>query len=102
MVVDTVGFNGGTWLDMAGHPASDKLHVIERYSRPSLGTLKWDITIDDPTYYSKPWNVTEIMPLMDAPGDEIIEYICQENERDANHLDNIKLDFDKKAKSNKK
>jgi len=42
------------------------------------------------------------MPLMDAPGDEIIEYICQENERDANHLDNIKLDFDKKAKSNKK
>ena len=102
LVVDTVGFNGGTWLDMAGHPASDKLHVIERYSRPSLGTLKWDITIDDPTYYSKPWNVTEIMPLMDAPGDEIIEYICQENERDANHLDNIKLDFDKKAKSNKK
>ena len=84
LVVDTAGFNGLTWLDMAGHGTSDKLHVIERYSRPDLGTLKLDITIEDPVMYTRPWNVTQIMPLM-TKGD-IIEYICTENNQDAEHL----------------
>ena len=69
---------------MAGHGSSDKLHVIERYTRPDLGTLKLDITIEDPIYYTRPFNVTEIMPLM--ANDEIIEYICTENNQDAAHL----------------
>jgi hypothetical protein len=87
LVVDTVGFNGKTWLDLAGHPASDQLHVIERYSRPDLGHLKWEITIEDPVMYTRPWKVTEITPLL-ASGD-LIEYVCTENERDARHLDAI-------------
>jgi hypothetical protein len=87
LVVDTVGFNGKTWLDLAGHPASDRLHVIERYSRPDLGHLKWEITIEDPIMYTRPWKVTEITPLL-ASGD-LIEYVCTENERDSRHLDAI-------------
>ncbi|MGP0076244.1 MAG: hypothetical protein ACLPWF_30375 [Bryobacteraceae bacterium] len=87
LVVDTVGFNGKTWLDLAGHPASDQLHVIERYSRPDLGHLKWEITIEDPVMYTRPWKVTEITPLL-AKGD-LIEYVCTENERDSRHLDAI-------------
>lgn len=86
LVVDTIGFNGKTWLDMAGHPASDKLHVIERYSRPDFGHLKLVLTIEDPVYYTKPWNVTEITPILDG---EMIEYICTENERDVRHLDSL-------------
>jgi hypothetical protein len=86
LVVDTVGFNGLTWLDLAGHPTSDQLHVVERYSRPDFGTLKDVITIEDPVMYKKPWNVTEITPLMTG---EIMEYVCTENERDATHLDNL-------------
>jgi len=86
LVVDTVGFNGLTWLDLAGHPASDQLHVTERYSRPDLGTLKWEITIADPVMYTKPWSVTEMTPLM---GYELMEYVCTENERDVKHLDKI-------------
>ena len=39
LVVDTVGFNGRTWLDYVGHPASDQLHVVERFSRPNYGSL---------------------------------------------------------------
>jgi hypothetical protein len=34
LVVDTIGFNGRTWLDYVGHPASDQLHVIEKFRRP--------------------------------------------------------------------
>jgi hypothetical protein len=84
LVVDTVGFNGKTWLDLAGHPTSDQLHVIERYSRPVFGELKLDITIEDPVNYTKPWKVTELMPLM--VGQDLIEYVCTENERDVQHL----------------
>jgi hypothetical protein len=86
LVVDTIGFNGKTWLDLAGHGSSEQLHVIERYSRPDFGHLKNVITIEDPVYYTKPWNVTEITPLMDG---ELMEYVCTENERDAQHLDSL-------------
>lgn len=87
LVVDTIGFNGKTWLDMAGHPTSEKLHVIERYSRPSYGTLRNHITIEDPEYYTRPWDVIQITPLFDG---ELMEYICTENERDVVHLDALK------------
>ena len=86
LVVDTIGFNGKTWLDLAGHGSSDQLHVVERYSRPDFGTLKNEITITDPVYYTRPWKVTQITPLMQA---DLMEYICTENERDAAHLDNL-------------
>jgi hypothetical protein len=88
LVVDTVGFNGNTWLDMAGHAASDQLHVIERYSRPNLGNLVNRVTIDDPVMYTKPWDVTMNTPL-ESTG-ELMEYICTENERDVKHLDSLK------------
>jgi hypothetical protein len=88
LVVDTVGFNGMTWLDLAGHPTSDQLHVVERYSRPDYGHLKLHITIEDPVMYKRPWTVTEITPLMEK-GD-IMEYICTENERDVPHLDALR------------
>ena len=84
LVVDTIGFNGKTWLDLAGHGTSDQLHVVERYTRPDLGTLRLDIEITDPVYFTKPVKVTEIMPLM--PGDNLLEYVCLENERDVPHL----------------
>ena len=86
LVVDTIGFNGKTWLDLAGHGSSDQLHVIERYSRPDMGHLRNEITIADPVYYTKPWKVVEITPQLQG---ELIEYICTENERDSRHLDII-------------
>jgi hypothetical protein len=84
LVVDTAGFVDKLWLDMAGHPATGKLHVIERYTRPNYGTLVWNFTIDDPGMYTKPWDVTEVMPLMDK--EDIMEYICTENNLDVDHL----------------
>lgn len=88
LVVDTIGFNGNIWLDMAGHPASDQLHVIERFSRPDYGNLRNRITIIDPVMYSKPLEIDQWTPL-EASG-ELMEYICTENERDVKHLDSLK------------
>jgi hypothetical protein len=88
LVVDTIGFNGKTWLDMAGHPTSEQLHVIERYSRPNYGNLRNHITIIDPVMYKEPWDVIQWMPL-ETSGD-LMEYICTENERDVVHLDALK------------
>jgi len=93
LIVDTAGFNGLTWLDLAGHPTSDKLHIVERYWRPDYGTLKQEITIEDPVMYTRPWKVTETMPLMEG---DILEYVCTENEKDAKHLDTIFDQFSKK------
>jgi hypothetical protein len=56
-VVDTVGFNGKTWLDRAGRPHSDQLHVIERFHRMNERDLELDITMEDPIALAKPWQV---------------------------------------------
>jgi hypothetical protein len=84
MVIDVVGFNDRTWLDFAGHPHGEKLHVIERYTREDSLNLKYTATIDDPEYYTKPWDVTVYIPY--RANDHLTEYICQENNRDTQHL----------------
>ena len=76
-VVDTVGFNDKFWFDRRGHPHTEQLHTIERWMRVDLGHLDNEVTIDDPGAYSRPWTAkfTAVM----RPNDELMEYICQEN-----------------------
>lgn len=57
LVVDTGNFNDRTWLDPAGHPHSEALHVTERFHRSAYGTLQITFTIDDPQSYAQPWNM---------------------------------------------
>jgi hypothetical protein len=83
LVVDTVGLNGKTWLDKAGHPTTESTHVTERYRRVDYGHLEAAVTIEDPTAYAKPWTVTEHFQLF--PNTELIENIC-ENEKDIRHM----------------
>ena len=84
LVVDTVGFNGRTWLDYVGHPASDQLHVIEKFRRPDLRTMVYEATIEDPKFYTKPW--TTSFKIKFEQGWEIKEYVCLENNKDLLHL----------------
>ena len=84
LVVDTVGFNDKFWFDFVGHPHTERLHTIERYTRPNLGTLVEDVTIDDPGAYARPFTIHSSHRLL--PQDELLEYICNENERDRRHL----------------
>ena len=83
-VVDTIGFNDKFWFDFAGHPHTDKLHTIERYTRTDLGHLENKVTIDDPGAYSKPFTVTFTARF--RPNEELMEYICQENNQDVKHI----------------
>src|SRR5579862_3749108 len=57
LVVDTVGFNDKSWLDVMGHPHSEALHLTERYRRRDLGHLDVETTIDDPVMYTRPFTV---------------------------------------------
>jgi hypothetical protein len=84
LVIDTTGFNDKFWFDFVGHPHSEQLHVIERYTRKDLGTLSEEIIIEDPIAYTKPFTINASHRLL--PGDELMEYICQENQRDTQHL----------------
>jgi hypothetical protein len=84
LVVDTVGMNDKVWLDADGHPRTTKAHIIERFTRPELGKMAIDITIDDPGAYSKPWTIKKASDL--SGDDTLMEYICNENERDRSHM----------------
>lgn len=80
LVVDTIGFNGRTRLDTNGHPHSAQMHVIEKYTRTDLGHIAYEITIDDPVTYTKPWKNTRTFNL--RTDWEIMEYSCEENNKD--------------------
>ena len=90
LVVDVVGFNEETWLDYYGHPHTDMLHVVEKFSRPDKNTLHYEATIDDPGAYTKPWTVAWNIPW--RANAELTEYICQENNR---YLERLTDDFDR-------
>ena len=76
LVVETVGFNDLSWL-INGAPHTDRMRVVERFRRPDLGHLKLDVTFDDPGAFKAPWDMHLIWTL--APGEEIVEYVCNEN-----------------------
>ena len=84
LVVETSGSNGKAWLDTNGHPVTDALKVTERYHRKDFGHMDLQITIDDSKAYTRPWTITENPVLQ--PDDELIEYICEENNRDVGHF----------------
>jgi hypothetical protein len=78
-VVQTTGFNDKGWLDNFGKPATDALRVTERFLRKDFGHMDIEITIDDPKAYTRPWTVT--LPLILLPDTELLEYICNENNK---------------------
>ncbi len=84
LVIDIVGFNDRTWLDQDGHPHTDALHIVERYTRTDERTMHYEVLVDDPKAYTKPWSSSYSIPW--APGAELMEYICNENNADLDHL----------------
>jgi hypothetical protein len=83
LVIETVGQNDITWIDAAGIPHTTDMKVTERISRPDLGHLEIVHTVEDPKTFSKPWSFTTKPTLLKG---ELIEYICQENNKDIEHL----------------
>jgi len=75
LVIDTVDFNDRTWLDRSGHPHSDRLHLVERFTRVDHDHLRLDITVNDPVAYTKPWGGRKTFKLEPASW-ELEEYMC--------------------------
>jgi hypothetical protein len=84
LVVETVGFNDRSWLDLMGHGHSDAMGVVERFTRRDIGHLQIDVTITDPKTYTRPVTYTQSQHLL--PDTELIESFCVENEKDRAHL----------------
>jgi hypothetical protein len=83
LVVDTSGFSDRHWLDAMGHPLTERLRLTERFRRPDAGHLEIETTIDDPGAYTKPFTYTLKLTLQ--PDDDLLEYFCTDNEKDAQH-----------------
>ena len=82
-VVETVGFNDKTVLDILGHPHSEALHLTERYRRRDFRHLDVEMTFDDPQTYTRPIMIKVPHTLMaDA---DVFESFC-DNEKDRSHL----------------
>lgn len=76
LVIDTVGYNEGFWLDRRGLPHTEALHTIERFTRLDAATMKYEMIVDDPGAYTAPWTGT--FNLRWEEGTELFEYVCQE------------------------
>ena len=77
LVVDTIGFNEGFWIDRGQLPHTDQLHLLEKYTRTSLGSMRYEVTIDDPGAYTRTWSNS--WNLQWIPGEELPPYYCQDN-----------------------
>jgi hypothetical protein len=79
LVIDTVNFNGKTRLDTIGHPHSDQLHLVQRFSRPDLGHISWEVTVEDPKTFTRTWKNSRTFTLRSDW--EMMEYSCEENNK---------------------
>jgi hypothetical protein len=86
-VAESNGFDDRTWLDNAGRPHSDLLHVIERYRRTDRDHLEITITIDDPKMYTKPWEALRLRERLQEPSFDIHEMECAPMETEAYNKD---------------
>jgi hypothetical protein len=86
LVVDITNYNGKGWIAtnaaagrIKGIPQSEKLHVVERFTRMNDGNIDYRVTIDDPTFYTKPW--TASIPLVRDDTYQMFEYACHEGNK---------------------
>ena len=84
MVVESIGFRDGNWLDAFGDPITDAAKVTERFRRIDYGHLEIEITIDDPKAYTKPWTFKLNQVLV--PDADLLEFVCHEGEKDIKHM----------------
>jgi hypothetical protein len=77
LVVETRGFNEDFWFTEGGLPHTDQLHLTERFTRTSLDTLEYEVTIDDPGAYTRPWSASWNFGWVG--GADLPSHFCQHN-----------------------
>jgi hypothetical protein len=80
LVVETIGIRDDMWLDIQGSPITSSALVTEKLTRPNFGTLRIEITVDDPKAYTEPWTVMlEHAIVVDT---QLLDEICLDDEQD--------------------
>jgi hypothetical protein len=77
LVVDTIGFNEKFWIDRGQAPHTEKLHMIEKFTRTDMNTMQYELTVDDPGAYTAIWSRSSSMSF--RANTELFEYVCQDN-----------------------
>src|ERR1700704_1983244 len=90
LVVDVTGFNDKTWLSGTGTFHSDQLHITERYTRVDKDRINYNVTMEDPKTFTKPWILHSSMMLRE--GTRLQEYVCAENNLDPDHYEKLLKD----------
>jgi len=85
LVVETSGFRDEGWLDVNGAPLTDAGKMTERFRRVNYGSLEIEVSVDDPKAYTRAWTARPIRQRL-MPGDELIEFVCGENEKSSTHF----------------
>jgi len=78
LVIDVTGLNDQTWLDRAGNFHSDKLHVIERYTRTSPDVISYEATIEDPDVFTRPWKMSMPLYRRQEKNAQLLDFKCVE------------------------
>ena len=76
LVVDAIDFNDKTWFDAAGNFHSDALHVVERYTRTGPDHIAYEVTIDDPKVFTRPWKMTMPLYRRQERNVQLLDYEC--------------------------
>jgi len=84
LVIDSIGFNETSWLDFGGHPHSEALRTTERITRKTFGRLDISVGLDDPKVFTRAFTVPLHAEIVNDT--EMLEYICNENQKDLEHL----------------
>jgi len=90
LVVDTIGFNDKTWLAGAGTFHSDALHTVERFTRIDKDQINYEVTMEDPNVFTKPWKLTSTLMLRE--GTRLQEMVCVENNIDPDRYEKLLKD----------
>jgi len=86
LIIDSVGFKDDkVWIDENANPHSDKLHVVERWTRPDYDHIHVETLIEDPKFYTRSFTYSRTW-VLGKPGEELHEYACSENNVDREHL----------------
>ncbi len=98
LVVDVANNNSKSRLDNEGDFASDKLHIVERYTFVDAKTMEYQATLEDPSVYTRPWTIQARMlrTHLKEPDYEQWEDACHEGERNADSSLQLAQDGEKK------
>jgi hypothetical protein len=87
LIVDSIHFTDQTWLDRAGNFHSAALHLVERYTRTGHDHILYEVTIEDPKVFTRPWKMSMPLYRRQDSNIQLLEYECYAYAREATETD---------------